>query len=934
MKEVMDQMQFTSFFSWINSVFSYKPFVISLFAIAIICKLLLLFFINRYRKKAANQITIILFSIPLLTYVIAELAWIIFLTGSGLFMKVFCRVAWHMQPLQFFALSLFLYSVIDRNYKLSSRSNIILRGLCVFVFIPVFSAVYTLCCFGFFENSLILQSIFFVLEELLFKVGATKRFLIHSFGLLFLVYNILYVVRKVRTSKEIPYILRLQVTSFFLLLSTFVLPEVILMLADIIPALALLHDSLPVALLASALFTTALLFYARKIYRLRFLNLTPFVHAEPIKNAGLQLRSAKQALCEATAISDLAAIHASFFHDIAGIEPDRIHFVLRIPELQEQIASQETNTLLQQVEVFLQQEEEIMQEFFHEDSVLVYDELAFTSFYQQSESISKLLNFLRSIQAAVLIPLKQGERMLGFLMIQKHPVQEELFPLSLQTQMGLYGTYVTYTITRFEQYQYQSLLSENERLSVDLHKTIQKVIRYQESFSAMMQIDDIKKQGIILYKNASFTFVNTVAEELVQINPNLHHGHPLSKALKEVVRRVGMYGNFHAIIEKNTLGEDICCKGFPYKKDEVFILISPDDIMKTLKIENTLIKPSDVDYFVFLYTTEAGTLLHEALPGKSELLQKFKIQFLKTVLSRKSMIFDVHHEDFEIFVALAQRISSRTIIHTIDLKETPLQDVICASLFGIQQFSQDGTIVERGLLDRLDENGILCIKNINRIDLKTQQLLAQFMKTGVFHVYKSEIRKSSNPFMIFSSDENIAELVKKGQFSKELFEQIQDGIVSFPSLSQFPFSDIESLAEGIQKQIIPIAEYHHLFGFSSSERENLDMKRPVSVHELRQRVKWFMKQRIKQSAIIEERTVYSSQKTVTDPLLIDAARLGKQALKDRKMLRALWDKLKNQSKIAQLLSVDRSSVHRRCREFGILSPPDASSPDVSSPDVH
>jgi len=155
-------------------------------------------------------------------------------------------------------------------------------------------------------------------------------------------------------------------------------------------------------------------------------------------------------------------------------------------------------------------------------------------------------------------------------------------------------------------------------------------------------------------------------------------------------------------------------------------------------------------------------------------------------------------------------------------------------------------------------------------------------------------------------------------FSKQLFEQLEHSAAIFPSLISLPFEQLETLARGIQKQAITVAEYHHLFGFSSQERENLDNNRPCSLTALEQRIASFIKQRMKHMPIVEETSLYEPEKKFADPVLVEAVRLGKQALKDRKIMRALWEKLKSQSKIAQLLSVDRSSVHRRCKEFGLV----------------
>jgi DNA-binding protein Fis len=57
--------------------------------------------------------------------------------------------------------------------------------------------------------------------------------------------------------------------------------------------------------------------------------------------------------------------------------------------------------------------------------------------------------------------------------------------------------------------------------------------------------------------------------------------------------------------------------------------------------------------------------------------------------------------------------------------------------------------------------------------------------------------------------------------------------------------------------------------------------------------------------------------SVTDPELIEAARLGKHALRDPKIMGQLWATFKNQNQIATFLNVNRSSINRRCKEYNL-----------------
>lgn len=932
----MKYVYLTEFLTWCGTIFDYNFAVIFLFLSLVVCKIALIIAANQQRQKAGNPLPLLLFIIPLATYTFGEIAWVALLAlGKTFFTRLMCRLAWHMQLLQFYTLCLFISSLTNQKYVLQRFEKLLLKVFFYFSFTPLFSLIIpSIQRWLLNANSTNLAKAIGIFDEIFASVSPSKEILLGSIGFLMLILAMIFSYRKIYSAQSIPYILRLQIRSFLVLLSIFAIPESFLWICRIIPQLNFFMNNFSFTIISSVLFTASLMFYARRIYQLRFLNLMPVISSNNAKGTNQELYHAKHALCTAQSISEIQHINAEFFQKTQGIKPDRIVFVLRSPELQKQLSNGHAE-IAYEVEAFIHKYKEIVTEFFTEDSVLVYDELAFTYFYEESKNISILLSFLKKIGAAIFIPLKQSERIIGFIMIKKNQARDELFSQAVQMQMGLYGTYVTYTIMRLEQYQYKNLLEEREQLLLELRKVHQKLDRYQESFSSIVGVKDLKRHGILLYKSHSFSFVNTAAEDLVQINPNIHHGHPLCKALKEVVRRVLLYSNPHAMVEKNMSGLELYCHGFPYKKDEVFILISPADIMHTLKVEHMLVRPGDLDYLFFLYATDAGILVNMALPGKGETLQKFKLQFLKKILSKKSMVFDVHPDDLSMLLHLMQRILKQQVLHTIDIQDISDADVVCKRLFGFQTFSFDAVHIKPGLLGRLDESGILCIQNAHLLDDKTQHLLAQYMKTGSFTVYQTEKQVVSNAMIVLSSQENLEERTKNGFFAKELFEQVQDAIVSFPSLTLLPFAELETLAEGLQKQMIAVTEYHHLFGFSKHELEQLNTKRPCSIHELQQRIRLQLKQKMKKSPVAQEATSRptevidrSAEKSFADPILVEAARLGKHALRDRKLMRELWDKLHSQSKIAQLLDVDRSSVHRRCREFG-LGVHDITSSDVN-----
>ena len=116
-----------------------------------------------------------------------------------------------------------------------------------------------------------------------------------------------------------------------------------------------------------------------------------------------------------------------------------------------------------------------------------------------------------------------------------------------------------------------------------------------------------------------------------------------------------------------------------------------------------------------------------------------------------------------------------------------------------------------------------------------------------------------------------------------------------------------------------LTSFSGVFGVSEltdKEKTNLINKKPVSLQEFKNKIQQLLTEKSKKSNVFKE-THFDPGYNITDPKLIEAARLGKHALKDPKLLSLLWSKFQNQNKIATFLGVNRSSVHRRCKDFKI-----------------
>ncbi len=137
-----------------------------------------------------------------------------------------------------------------------------------------------------------------------------------------------------------------------------------------------------------------------------------------------------------------------------------------------------------------------------------------------------------------------------------------------------------------------------------------------------------------------------------------------------------------------------------------------------------------------------------------------------------------------------------------------------------------------------------------------------------------------------------------------------------PPLLTLPDQELEKLVEGFTDQALTANEFKNLISLSHREKDYIATQRPISLNELKSRVQQLLINKSKKTGVYHE-TQFDAAYNVTDPKLIEAARLGKYALKDPKLLQLLWNKFKSQNKIALFLGVNRSSVNRRCKEYNI-----------------
>jgi len=175
----------------------------------------------------------------------------------------------------------------------------------------------------------------------------------------------------------------------------------------------------------------------------------------------------------------------------------------------------------------------------------------------------------------------------------------------------------------------------------------------------------------------------------------------------------------------------------------------------------------------------------------------------------------------------------------------------------------------------------------------------------------------SDVILICSCNQNLQGLVSQGLFLKELYFELGKTAVWMPSIAALPEEDFFDLIEGLRLQLIYSKIYKNLLVFNEMDKSKLLDVKCVSINELKTKIQSIILKKTKRQTDHVD-SVIDPAYQISDFDLIEAARLGKNVLKDPKKLAMLLHKFKyNQSKVALFLNVNRSTVSRRCTQFGL-----------------
>lgn len=842
---------------------------------------------------------------------ISDFAWIIELTRQLIFpaipysAKLFIiRLAWAFTGILYQSLSIFIENLTEQKNEFNIRQKLsILLSSCFFMFV-VGLAFYDINCLNSAAR-----------PPIEFEVRKYQSFFLSIFLIPF---SLFLVFRKLRSNNS-PRILSTQAR---IITQVFIIPFWITDLIQVYPLVfhpTWITNSYAAVSISTIILTYAIYYCSRRMMSLRFLNLKRHVEIPRQFHFVDGFKQVLESLSHATNEQSLRHITQTYFKEAFNVPLNKTMLFVRHTEKSEMNEGHPfyVNTTATLVENFTSTHSQRFETVLKNEGILIHDEIAFSNFYEKSDISNLMLQFLETINADIFLPIYQKQRLVGYLVVDRGARPEQFYSNVERDEMLVFGSYLANIINLMQHRNLESLMHTEKELKEELYRKHQEVNQYKESIRSFLRNSPQKEIGILFYKNRRFIFGNKAAKDLIKININTQEGHALTKAARHIARQVEEYKSPQSCITHDVAGNKIVFSGVPnLEQNNIIITVYHPEISDILKKQIDHLKdPTQWDYLLYLETTKSGQLINQLIPGTGETLLNFKIELLKTALSKKAILLEMNDEDLMPTVEIIHHISLRDSLHTLKLSGPCSNAEIAIKLFGINPLFGHPQ-EQKPILETLAENGTLFIQNIHFLDAESQEYLAELIRFGFYRRMKSEQRIPSTVRIICSTNQDLQEMVREHTFSATLFNELSRTSLVMPSLVTLPENELAQLADGLTEQAIKTGDLKNFLELTDREKHKLMHSRPTSLHELKNKVQHLLVAKSKKNNIYNE-TEFDPAYEVSDPDLIEASRLGKQALKDRKIFTMLWRKFENQSKIATFLGVNRSSVNRRCKDYNL-----------------
>ena len=181
-----------------------------------------------------------------------------------------------------------------------------------------------------------------------------------------------------------------------------------------------------------------------------------------------------------------------------------------------------------------------------------------------------------------------------------------------------------------------------------------------------------------------------------------------------------------------------------------------------------------------------------------------------------------------------------------------------------------------------------------------------------FHVFDFSTQKGGQTKLLLVEEKKLSE----APFIDVRFEPLAAGSFVVPTERLFSIEAQHNIMNHIVEQLLTETAPNRLFSLDDVEMQKILDRHPTSLKEVQSLILKTIALKTDNPDLLDQQRI-NEQLGLNNPDILLAARLGKHALKDPKLMNTLWSTLRSQTKIAKLLGVNRSSVNRRCKEYSL-----------------
>ena len=847
-----------------------------------------------YKKRYQT----IFFLIPIIAIMIENFAWIFkFVFPKTIPTRTIICIAWIFSCFKFHSFALFLERITEKNitHKFYHKVFFCIEGILSSCFIinylsKVFYGEYFYLHYYLYYSTLIFQFICIV--------------------------PIISIIVLKLSNNDIPAVLKKQLQVFF---NYLIIPYIFCLMLEFLPNAIFLQTIGQInafANLGIIFIALAFYFFYKEVIRFRFLNLCDHVQIKNDVNISFtaNFKEISEQLNFASNYQELQFVTKNFFNTHFNINKNNIVLYFK------NIDDNGLDAIQEKIEHFFNNESLPFNpiQTAQNHKIFIGHEIDFDDFCTDNKIVYELSCFLNSIYCDIFLPILNNKQLVGYVVVKKDKNQT-IYNLEQQNKMIVFAQFLAPAIYMLSQKNIYKLMQDAKEVKEELYAKHQEINQYKESIKKLLK-DRIENHiGIIFYKQKHFAFRNKEAQQLIGVNPNVSQNHPTTATLINIAQQVEKFKTSQTLCITIHNGTKLIVTAMPYTEPSggVVLTVRQPEATDIIKFQlDALTDPSKRDYLLYLETTDAGKLINKLLPGSHESLLPIKIELLHAALQKNALLLQSHPDDIVDIATIIHKISFKESMHVLDLQGTQ-SDQCAIKLFGMNPLFQ--TSNELAILEKFDQ-GTLLIKNIEYLDIISQQKLAYFIRYGIFTPLKSEQRKCSDIRIICSTCCDLAELLCSGKIIPELHKEFQKCSLSLPSLLNLNKEDLSDLIDGFIHQALQQQNgQQELAPLSIKDKDLLFQKRIESISEFKKKIHSLMIVKSQENQISKE--IMQSAKSIDTfscQELQLAAQLGKDALKDSKLMSILWDKLGSQTKIAELLGVNRSSVNRRCKDYNLI----------------